>query len=164
MSRRPEAIATPPVDEEGDSDEDLIRPAPKTKSRKHILANAAAPRHGDEDSGENITKPARKAARSKIAIALDDDGSSDEDLAKPVQKAKARKPANTKPTREDICSGHSDGATTTLIQKSKTKRATKTEQKPVQQRAHEPDYERSKQDLRLKPDKGASVANAKTNS
>ena len=161
MSKRPEPIVASPVDENGDSDEDPIRPAPKTKSRKHIQASAAAPRRDDQ---ENITKPARKAARSKTAIVLDDDGSSDEDLAKPVQKAKARKPANTKPTREDISSGHSDGAATMLIQKSKTKRATKTEQKPGRQRAHKPDYERSEQDLRLKSDKEASVANAKTTS
>ena len=158
MSKRPEPIVASPVDEDGDSDEDLIRPAPKTKLRKYI------PRHDDQDSGENVTKPARKAARSKTAVALDDDGSSDEDLAKPVRKAKARKPANTKPTREDISSGHSDGAATILIQKSKTKRSTKTEQKPVRQRAHEPDYERSEQDLRSKSDNRASVANAKTTS
>ena len=94
---------------------------PISISRKHIQANAA-PRDSDGDSDEDIAKPARKAAHSKIETAL-----------KPIQKAKAPKPVNTKPAREDT-SGDSDVATTTLTQKSKTKCATKAKkalQKPA---------------------------------
>ena len=68
------------------TDEDFIKPAPKSISRKHVQANAA--RDGDGDSDEDIAKPARKAAHSKIETAL-----------KPIQKAKAHKPVNTKPAR-----------------------------------------------------------------
>ena len=50
------------------TDEDFIKPAPKSILRKHVQANAA--RDGDGDSDEDIAKPARKAAHSKIETAL----------------------------------------------------------------------------------------------
>ena len=120
MSRRPKIIVTPPGDEDDDSDEDLIKPVPKSISRKHVQASAA-PRDGDGDSDEEIAKPARKAAHSKIETGL-----------RPLQKAKAPKPVNTKPAGEDT--GDSDDSTATLTQKLKTKRATKAKkalQKPA---------------------------------